>query len=91
MTNGHLDIIGRAAGGFDRWWSAVLENPSKAPLFALEERVAMLKEALPTWRTSRWPFSGLLVDFAKRAGGGVDREGPAGGVATTSTRSRWRR
>ena len=66
VTNGHLDIVARATACFDRVIVAVLVNPSKQPLFALEERLAMLKEA-----TARLPgvevasFSGLLVDFAR--------------------------
>jgi pantetheine-phosphate adenylyltransferase len=66
-TNGHLDIIGRAAKHFDAVVVGVLENPSKQPLFEVEERVAMLKEAcadLPGVRVSS--FSGLLVAFAER-------------------------
>ena len=43
VTNGHLDVVRRAAGMFDGVVVAVLENPSKAPLFSVEERVAMLK------------------------------------------------
>jgi pantetheine-phosphate adenylyltransferase len=66
-TNGHLDIIERAARRFDALIVAVLDNPSKQPLFAAEERVAMLKELtadLPGVEVDR--FSGLLVDYARR-------------------------
>ncbi len=66
VTNGHLDVIGRAAGMFDGVVVAVLENPSKAPLFTIEERVSLLHEALadqPTVRVAS--FGGLLVDFAR--------------------------
>ena len=70
VTNGHLDVIGRAAGMFDGVVVAVLENPSKAPLFTIDERVALLQEALgdpstvqPTIRVAS--FGGLLVDFAR--------------------------
>ena len=72
VTNGHLDIIGRAAETFDAVIVGALENPSKQPMFTLEERVAMLKEAC-----SRMPgvsvvsFRGLLVDFARAQGVGV--------------------
>jgi pantetheine-phosphate adenylyltransferase len=69
VTNGHLDVIGRAAGMFDGVVVAVLENPSKAPLFALQERVALLREALgdqPSVRVAS--FGGLLVDFAGAQG-----------------------
>jgi pantetheine-phosphate adenylyltransferase len=66
VTNGHLDVIGRAASMFDGVVVAVLENPSKAPLFTIEERVSLLHEALadqPTVRVAS--FGGLLVDFAR--------------------------
>ena len=45
VTNGHLDIIERASRHFDGLVVAVLENPGKRPLFTVEERLAMLKEA----------------------------------------------
>ena len=67
VTNGHLDIIGRASSHFDAVVVGVLENPAKQPLFEVEERVAMLKEAcadLANVRVSS--FSGLLVEFARR-------------------------
>ena len=72
MTFGHLDIIERATRHFDQVVVAVLVNPAKEPLFSLEERLAMLKEA-----TSELPaveidsFSGLLVDYARSRGEGV--------------------
>ena len=64
VTNGHLDIIGRAAALFDEVTVAVLINKSKASLFTVAERIDMLVEV-----TARWPnvridsFYGLLVDF----------------------------
>ena len=64
-TNGHLDVIERCAGLFDRVLVAVVKNPAKAPMFSSEERVTMLGDC-----TTEWPnveiaaFSGLLVDFA---------------------------
>jgi pantetheine-phosphate adenylyltransferase len=67
VTNGHLDIISRAAGSFEAVVVAVLENPSKAPLFSTEERVAMLKEAVVDLANVEVDsFSGLLVDYAAR-------------------------
>jgi pantetheine-phosphate adenylyltransferase len=69
VTNGHLDIIERASRHFDGLVVAVLENPGKRPLFTVEERLAMLKEA-----TSDLPgvevisFDGLLVDLTRRRG-----------------------
>ena len=67
VTNGHLDIVARAAAVFDRVIVAVLVNPGKQPLFALEERLAMLKEAtvaIPAVEVDT--FSGLLVDYARQ-------------------------
>ena len=72
MTNGHLDIVRRAAALFDRVVVAVVENPSKAPLFAVEERVEMLREAVADVRGAEVAsFSGLLVDYARQQGIGV--------------------
>jgi pantetheine-phosphate adenylyltransferase len=80
VTNGHLDVIGRAASMFDGVVVAVLENPSKAPLFTIEERVALLQEALgdqPSVGPSVRPsvrvasFGGLLVDFARAQDAGM--------------------
>ena len=69
VTNGHLDIIVRTSRCFDDVVVAVLENPSKAPLFSLEERVAMLKEATADLaNVDIGAFSGLLVEFARRRG-----------------------
>jgi pantetheine-phosphate adenylyltransferase len=64
VTNGHLDIIGRAAGLYDEVVVAVGVNVSKNRLFNADERVEMLTEV-----TGRYPnvrierFEGLLVDF----------------------------
>ncbi len=72
VTNGHLDIIERASRRFDRVVVAVLRNPAKEPMFPVEERVAMLKEAcadLPNVEVEA--FSGLLVDYARRCGAGI--------------------
>jgi pantetheine-phosphate adenylyltransferase len=72
VTNGHLDIIGRTSQSFDSVIVGVLENPSKQPLFGLEERVTMLREAcadLPNVRVDS--FTGLLVDYAQVQGAHV--------------------
>jgi pantetheine-phosphate adenylyltransferase len=69
VTNGHIDIIERASRCFDTVVVAVLENPGKAPLFTVEERVAMLKDAVAdVEHTEVASFSGLLVDFARARG-----------------------
>lgn len=72
VTNGHIDIIERASRVFDTVVVAVLENPAKQPLFSVDERVAMLKEAtagLP--RVEVASFSGLLVDYARARGASI--------------------
>jgi pantetheine-phosphate adenylyltransferase len=67
VTNGHLDIVRRAAALFDRVVVAVVDNPSKEPLFLTEERVAMLEEVLGDLDNVEVDsFSGLLVDYARR-------------------------
>ena len=72
VTNGHLDIISRAAQSFDAVLVAVLENPSKQPLFSLEERTTMLKEATADLEGVRvGSFRGLLVEYAKAEGADV--------------------
>lgn len=65
VTNGHLDIIERAAGMFDRVLVAVARNYSKAPLFTIEERMEMLTEVCaPYPNVEVDAFEGLLVDYA---------------------------
>jgi pantetheine-phosphate adenylyltransferase len=69
VTNGHLDIIERAAQHFDRVVVAVLDNPGKRPLFAVDERVAMLEETIAHLDGVEVDsFSGLLVEYAERIG-----------------------
>ena len=69
VTNGHLDIIGRASETFETVLVGALENPSKQPMFTLEERVAMLKEACSGMpNVTVVSFRGLLVDFARSQG-----------------------
>jgi pantetheine-phosphate adenylyltransferase len=67
LTYGHLDIISRSAGLFDRLFVGVLENSTKQVLFPCSERVKMLQEA-----TAHLPnvicesFQGLTVDYARK-------------------------
>lgn len=66
VTNGHLDLIARAAKIFDHLVVAILRNTSKNPLFTVEERVAMLSEGTAQFsNVSVSTFDGLLVDFAR--------------------------
>ena len=72
VTNGHLDIIGRTSTTFEHVVVAVLENPAKEPLFAIEERVAMLEEACADLGNVKvGSFKGLLVVFAQEQGPSV--------------------
>jgi pantetheine-phosphate adenylyltransferase len=65
-TNGHLDIVGRAASLFDEIVVAVLVNKSKKSLFTVDERIAMLAEVLRPYPTVRVDsFEGLLVDYCR--------------------------
>ncbi|TYP59985.1 pantetheine-phosphate adenylyltransferase [Thermosediminibacter litoriperuensis] len=66
VTNGHLDIIERSSRLFDRLIVAVLRNPSKKPLFTVEERIEMIKGSVSHIKNVEVDhFSGLLVDFAR--------------------------
>jgi pantetheine-phosphate adenylyltransferase len=67
LTNGHLDVVQRAAKLFDRVIVAVAKNESKNPLFSLDEREALVKKAvahLPNVRTDS--FDGLLVEYVAK-------------------------
>lgn len=67
-TKGHVDVIDRCAGLFDRVVVAVANNPSKNPMFTAEERVALLNECCTGWtNVSIASFDGLLVDFVRMA------------------------
>jgi pantetheine-phosphate adenylyltransferase len=68
-TNGHIDVIERAARHFDRVLVAVIANPAKQPLFGVEERTTMLRDALThVENVSIESFDGLLVDYARSRG-----------------------
>ena len=72
LTNGHLDVIQRAAKLFDRVVVAVAKNEDKRPLFSLNERLALVKQALrhlPGVQADT--FDGLLIDYV------VDRKAQA--------------
>lgn len=65
VTNGHIDIIERAAKKMDHLIVAVLNNPSKKSLFDLDEKIILLKEVtkhIPNVEIDS--FSGLLTDYA---------------------------
>ena len=70
ITNGHLDVIERAANVFDRLIVAVLANPRKAPLLDIETRMRIIRDALPEIdapleRIEVEAFDGLTVDLCR--------------------------
>jgi len=66
ITNGHSDLIQRAAGLFDRVIVAIAANPGKTPLFDLEQRVTMVEQVLSQFdNVEVCGFSDLLVHFVK--------------------------
>jgi pantetheine-phosphate adenylyltransferase len=68
-TNGHIDVIERAAGLFQSLCVAVVANPSKAAMFSLDERTQMLTDALSHRdNVEIASFDGLLVEFARSRG-----------------------
>lgn len=72
VTNGHLDIVRRAASIFDEVIVAVYDTPSKSLLFNTKERVALFSEAvvgIPNVRVV--PYTGLTVDYARQIGARV--------------------
>ena len=75
ITDGHLDVLVRAAGAFDRVIVAVLETPRKAPLLDVSERVELIRAAVHAEtpaelrdRIEVRSFDGLTVDFCRREG-----------------------
>lgn len=73
VTNGHLDIVERAANLFDLLIVAVAEGPQKGPLFSLEDRLRFMKEGcreLPS-NVRVESFSNLLMDYAQSVGAQV--------------------
>ena len=67
LTNGHVDIIQRGAALFDRIVVAILINPTKSPLFTIEERLAMARAVFKSHPGVEVDtFDGLLVDYVRR-------------------------
>jgi pantetheine-phosphate adenylyltransferase len=72
VTNGHLDLTDRGRTHFDRVIMAILRNEDKQPLFSVEERMELLREAVTVWNNVEVDsFDGLLVDYARRIGATV--------------------
>jgi len=74
ITNGHMDVIARAARLLDKLVVGVAINTGKGPLFTIEERVELVKAEIETIATRNGmvievvPFDTLLVDFARKLG-----------------------
>jgi pantetheine-phosphate adenylyltransferase len=72
VTNGHLDLADRSRRHFDSLVMAVLDNEGKEPLFSVEQRVALLEQAVSGWENVKvGSFDGLLVDYARDLGASV--------------------
>lgn len=70
-TNGHVDVVSRCAAIFDRVVVGVVANPSKSPMFTIDERREMLEECCPWDNVEIAGFDGLLVDFAGEVGADI--------------------
>ena len=69
ITNGHIDLIERAAKLFDKVIVAVATSEKKAPLFAIADRVTLARECLSHVPGAEvLPFNGLLIDFVAAQG-----------------------
>jgi pantetheine-phosphate adenylyltransferase len=69
VTFGHIDVISRAKELFDEVVVTVAINPTKTPLFTIEERLFLLKESLKDYNNIHVDaFEGLVVDFARSVG-----------------------
>ncbi len=67
VTNGHIDLVERSLRIFGEVIVAVAENPKKEPLFTLDERIAMIRAAIPNHENvSVEGFDGLLVDYIRK-------------------------
>jgi len=76
ITNGHVDLVHRAARLFDRVVVAVAADTGKAPLFSTEERVDLVRSSLGDQpNVEIVPFSGLLVEFTRKLGVSVIMRG----------------
>ena len=70
LTNGHIDLIQRAANLFDHVIVAIAKNDTKSPLFSLDGRLDLVRIALKNMpKVSAEAFEGLLVDYVEKRGG----------------------
>jgi pantetheine-phosphate adenylyltransferase len=69
ITNGHIDVIERAACIFDTVIITVAINASKQPLFAVDERLSLIREAVAAFTNVQVDkFEGLIIDYARSKG-----------------------
>jgi pantetheine-phosphate adenylyltransferase len=69
VTNGHLDLADRGRRHFDRLVISILRNDGKEPLFTVDQRSRLLREAVADWDNVEVDsFDGLLVDYARKVG-----------------------
>ena len=68
ITNGHIDIIKRALKVFDEVIVAVAQSSSKQPMFSIDKRVELVKQATKGLNVEAKSFNTLLVDFANKEG-----------------------
>jgi pantetheine-phosphate adenylyltransferase len=68
LTNGHLSLIKRGLFIFDKLIVAIATNPKKTPMFSVDERKELIREACGDPRVEVDAFQGLLVDYAKKRG-----------------------
>jgi pantetheine-phosphate adenylyltransferase len=69
ITNGHQDLVRRAAGLFERVVVAIAANPNKAPMFSLDQRVDLARQVLSDLpNVEIMGYSGLTVEFARKHG-----------------------
>ncbi|MCE9584024.1 MAG: pantetheine-phosphate adenylyltransferase [Planctomycetes bacterium] len=71
ITNGHVNIIERAAKLFDRLIVAVADNTSKSMTFTAEERIALIRKSIRAKNVDVRRAPGLTVDFVRKAGARV--------------------
>ncbi len=71
LTSGHADLIARASKLVDTLIVAILHNSDKKAMFTVEERIEMIREAVPLTKIQVESFDGLLVDFAARRNASV--------------------
>jgi pantetheine-phosphate adenylyltransferase len=89
LTRGHEDLVRRAAGLFGEIVVAIADSKAKRPMFSLDERIDMAREALAGHDNVQvLGFTGLLMDFMRAQGAHVILRGCAQ-CPTSSTNSRW--